>query len=318
MEGHRLFRVRDFHQMAQHTRERCTKRQLLLMHKKLKSSDSWSTSYTTMLPADISRMFGHSSYLARVVDARRVPHVLAFLSWYGQHNLLRRMSTRELGEWLVLCTRTLVHIYELSQSTKRAESTDYSFMRRALLRFVRCDDTNRASATHGLLRPELVGTGCALAAGVWCAPATTTSTAATRAADFLKTVTGRNVVDDMAAPVHSQEQQPCATFLDTTVCFDRAQDATIVKLCDWAKRVTGTFFGRDASCVLVVCFKHCVRALHSPGTPASVIVVVRSKRSTLCSNELICKLNSNGLLRTGQPVVYVTALHLSHGGAYVL
>lgn len=277
--------VSDFRKLINNTKDKTIKASLKKMCTNLCKSDRSIASTTPVLPRDIVFFFKSKHTMQRLRDVRKMPHVLAFIEWRSGFNDFTTMQKRDLGGVFDLCVKTLVCMYGGNDT-----------LIGSMLRQFFCGQTHVFSYFDQAL--------CLHNGYMVCS----TSCAQTR----------NNVVSFLSGICsHVPMSTGSTAALYTSMSFKQTK-SRLGLLTSWTRSLTRSLFGHDASCVLVVRFKTCVRVFHEKDNNPTVMFVLHAKSDRVfCKEALFLTLQANNLCVT-QKQLYVDVTFLHSGGIYKL
>ena len=276
----------DLRKFINKTRDKTTKMELRKMCTDLCKSDRGIASTTPILPSDVVFFFKSKSTLRMVRDVRRMPHVLAFVEWRSGFNDITTKHKKELDGFFHLCAQTLTYLLGIHETLVRS----------MLIQFF-CGHTSVFAYFDQAL---CLHTGCMVC---------NTSCVETQnnVASFLSGICSHV----------SRDTQNTVTALHTSISFTQTEPKLDV-LTSWARVITRSLFGPNATCVLVVRFKSCVRVFHEKDKKPTVMFVVHTNSDRVfCKPTLFLALQANDCFVI-EKQIYVDVTFLPHGGIYGL
>ncbi|MBE35339.1 MAG: hypothetical protein CMI16_07270 [Opitutaceae bacterium] len=297
----KLYTLGEFHKLAKSTRDKECRKRLLFMHKQFQCQHVCGVASTPLLPMNVRHMFARNTkmVLDGVRDVRTIASLFAFVKWYGRNRVVRKLSKKELGHWLVLCVNTLVHIQGFSRdgddgSERRAATCAW------FLAHVR-GDTSRCSHRTQLSLHYTVSRGRAATA------ATTTTSQGTfdEVVEFLDSVVGTR---EHSAPF----------WFDTSLSFREAP--RVRALCEWSRALVRSLLGDTTNLLLVVLFSRHVQVFRDPEAEkrtTTVAVVVRSKTDDTPNDAIVEMLHSHELMSTDKELFFFNVTLRKDRGLYV-
>lgn len=284
----RLYTLGDFHKLALSVSNKECRRQLLAMHKQFRSRHGCSTTHTPILPKNISNMFARSGKALNACDVRSQANLFTFVKWYGQNDIIRQLSQKDLGQWLDLCVHTLAHIYSFCRAPDR------KVIRKWFLLHLRGECSVFTHRTQLCVQHALMCGKTSLDR--------ISDTVFTEMADFVDCVVG----------VDKHQQQ----WLKTSLSFRDAPKMN--DLCDWSRQLVHSLFGQKTTLVLVILFGQHVQVFRDEGQEALVAIIIRTKNDNTCNSAIVNKLESYNLLETDRAPFYLNVMLSKQHGLYVV
>ena len=278
----------DFHKLALSVTDKACRKALLSMHKRFQFQHGCSTSQTPLLPRNISNMFAKYGNVLNVRDVRAHPQLFTFVKWYGRNDIIRRLSKKDLGQWLDLCVNTLGHICGFI--------SDQHGIRKWFLLYLRGECPGLLSGKQQFcLQHTLM---CGKSQSVHISDAV-----------FAETVEFIDCVVGVSKQQHQQDR-----WLQTSLSFCSAP--RFINLCDWSRSILCSLFHPKLIFVVVILFKQHVQVFRTAGRRASVAMIIRAKNDHTCNFAIAQKLRDLNLL--DRVPFYINVLLCKQQGLYLV